>query len=137
MGLKPLIDNDGLLRCNSRLRYAEHMSYDTRFPVILPRKSYVTKLIVRNYHEIGNHGGTNQILASLSAQYWIIAAREEIRDVERDCAICRIRKAKPGEQVMAQLPDFRVVSSLRPFTHTAVDFAGPFLTKQGRGKSTS
>ena len=41
VGLKPLIDNDGLLRCNSRLKYAEHMSYDARFPVILPRKSYV------------------------------------------------------------------------------------------------
>ena len=134
VGLKPLIDNDGLLRCNSRLKYAEHMSYDARFPVILPRKSYVTKLIVRNYHENGCHSGTNQILASLSAQYWIIAAREEIRDVERDCAVCRIRKAKPGEQIMAPLPDFRVGKSLRPFTHTAVDFAGPFLTKQGRGK---
>lgn len=134
VGLKPLIDNDGLLRCNSRLKYAEHMSYDTRFPVILPRKSYVTKLIVRNYHENGNHSGTNQILASLSAQYWIIAAREEIRDVDRDFALCRIRKAKPAEQIMAPLPDFRVGTSLRPFTHTAVDFAGPFLTKQGRGK---
>lgn len=95
VGLKPFIDNDGLLRCNIRLKYAEHMSYEARFPIILPRKSYVTKLIVRYYHENGNHSGTNQILASLSAQYWIIAAREEIRDVERDCAICRIRKAKP------------------------------------------
>ena len=134
VGLKPFIDNDGLLRCSSRLKYAEHMSYDAKFPVILPRKSYVTKLIVRKYHENGNHSGTNQILASLSAQYWIIAAREEIRDVEHDCAVCRIRKAKPGEQIMAPLPDFRVGTSLRPFTHTAVDFAGPFLTKQGRGK---
>ena len=89
---------------------------------------------MRNYHENGRHSGTNQILASLSAQYWIIAAREEIRDVERDCAVCQIRKAKPGEQIMAPLPDFRVGKSLRPFTHTAVDFAGPFLTKQGRGK---
>ena len=35
---------------------------------------------------------------------------------------------------MTPLPDFRVETSLRLFTHTAVDFAGPFLTKQGRGK---
>ena len=88
--LKPFIDNDGLLRCSSRLKYAEHMSYDAKFPVILPRKSYVTKLIVRKYHENGNHSGTNKILASLSAHYWIIAAKEEIRDVKHNCAVCRI-----------------------------------------------
>ena len=35
---------------------------------------------------------------------------------------------------MKPLPDFRVETSLRLFTHTAVDFLGPFLTKQGRGK---
>ena len=132
--LKPYIDSDGLMRCNSRLKYAEHVAYETSFPVILPRKSYVTNLIVRDSHENGNHCGTNQTLASLSAQYWIIAGREEIRDVERDCAACRIRKAKPGVQIMAPIPNFRVCTSLRAFTHTALDFAGPFLTKQGRGK---
>lgn len=35
---------------------------------------------------------------------------------------------------MAPLPDFRVGKSLRPFAHTAVGFARPFLTKQDRGK---
>ena len=69
------------------------MSHDARFPVILPRKSYVTKLIVRNCHENGSHSVKNQIMSSLSAQYWNIAARKEIRDVGGNCAVCRIRKA--------------------------------------------
>lgn len=80
--------------------------------------SCVTKLIVRNSHENKNHRDTNQTLAWLSAQHWIIAGREEIRDIEQDCAVCRIRKAKPGVQIMAPIPNFSVGTSLRAFTHT-------------------
>ena len=36
---------------------------------------------------------------------------------------------------MAPLPTNCLKPSIRAFVRTAVDFAGPFLTKQGRGKS--
>ena len=36
------------------------MSYDGRFSTILPRGHWVTKLIVKHYHELANHSaGTN------------------------------------------------------------------------------
>ena len=35
---------------------------------------------------------------------------------------------------MAPLPLNRIKSSLRAFIRTAVDFGGPFVTIQGRGK---
>jgi hypothetical protein len=41
MGLNPRIDDDGLMRCDGRLKYAEFISHDVRFPVILPRKSWL------------------------------------------------------------------------------------------------
>ena len=46
--------------------------------------------------------------------------------------VCRRRKAKLATQVMAPLPDIRLKMSLRPFTNAAVDYAGPFITIQGR-----
>ena len=36
---------------------------------------------------------------------------------------------------MAPLPINRLKPSLRAFVRTTVDFAGPFITRQGRGKS--
>ena len=44
-------------------------------------------------------------------------------------------KGPPCKQVMAPLPELRTQKSLRAFSQTSVDFAGPFYTKQGRGKT--
>ena len=46
--------------------------------------------------------------------------------------VCRRRKAKLATQAMAPLPDIRLKMSLRPFADAAVDYAGPFITIQGR-----
>ena len=135
LGLCPRVDGDGLMRSDSRLQYADFLPYDVRYPIILPRRNWVTKLIVKYYHEMGHHNaGTNQTLSALSTKYWIIAAREEIAEWEKQCAICIKRKAKCAQQIMAPLPLNRIKSSLRTFVRTAVDFGGPFVTIQGRGK---
>lgn len=133
--LNPILDEDGLMRSNSRLRYDKYLPHDTRFPIILPRKNWTTKLIVKHFHELQHHSGTNQTLSALSSRYWIIAGREEIREYEQECRECRRRKRKVGQQIMAPLPEFRTGGSRKAFSHVAVDFAGPFYTKQGRGKS--
>ena len=44
-------------------------------------------------------------------------------------------KDTPAKQVMAQEPELLTRKSLRFFSHTSVDFAAPFYTKQGRGKT--
>ena len=131
--LQPIMDDYGNMRCNSRIVNAEFLPVETRYPVILPRTSGVTKLIIKQCHEDGYHStGTNHTIATLSAKYWIILAREAIREVEKDCVVCRRRKAELATQVMAPLPDVRLKMSLQPFTNAAVDYAGPFITIQGR-----
>ena len=126
--LTPKFDHDGLLRCDGRLQYAENLPYDVRFPIILPRGNWATKLIVKHFHEAGHHvTGTNHTLANLSSKYWIVAAREEIREWEKACNECRRRKLKAADQIMAPLTDVRVRHPLRAFAHVSVDYGGPFL----------
>ena len=137
LGLQPKLDDDGLLRSNGRLKDAKFLLHDVRYPVILPRKGWVTKLIIQKFHEKGNHApGTtcNQTLAALSARYWVISGREGIRTREKECAECRWIKANVCQQIMTPLPLSRLKVSLRAFTRTAVDFAGPFITIQERRK---
>ena len=72
--LNSCIDEDGIIRCDDQLKFADFLPYDTRFPIILPRGHWVTKLIVKNYHGRGNHAaGVNFTLCQLSERFWIIA----------------------------------------------------------------
>ena len=47
LSLNPILDEDGLLRSDGKLRYADYLPFDARYPIILPRKSGVTRLIVK------------------------------------------------------------------------------------------
>ena len=95
----------------------------------------MTKLIVKDFHEKGKHAtGTSQTLAVISSRFWTMSAREVIREWENEYAECRRRKARAAQQIMALSPLARVKPSLRAFSRTSVDFGGPFITVQGRGK---
>ena len=86
LNIKPRLDEEGILRSEGQLMHADFLPYDVKFPIILPRRHWVTKLIVQAHHQKGNHhAGTNQILSSLATRYWILQAREEIREWEKEC----------------------------------------------------
>ncbi|VDI41628.1 Hypothetical predicted protein [Mytilus galloprovincialis] len=40
LGLPPRIDENGLIRCDGRLEYADLLSFDARYPIILQRKNW-------------------------------------------------------------------------------------------------
>ena len=78
--------------------------------------------------------GTSQMLAKLPERYWLMRGREEIHEVISRCNQCKVRKATPANQLMAPLPSIRLKEPLRAFARIGLDFAGPYITKQGRGK---
>ena len=97
--------------------------------------AWVTKLLVKREHKKGHHvAGVSHTFAELSTRFWIPSGREVIREWEQQCAMCQRKKAKPSGQIMAPLPSVRVCLPLRAFARVAVDYAGPFITIQDRGK---
>ena len=101
----------------------------------IAKKKWVMKLMVRWYHQQGNHtAGTNQTLAMLLLRFWLMQGQEEIRECEGECYECRKSKGKATHQAMAPLPKMRLKIALRAFARRVVDFEGPFITIQGRGK---
>ena len=49
--LNPRIDENGLTRSGGRLENVDYLSFDVKYPIILPRTNWITKLIVNYYHE--------------------------------------------------------------------------------------
>ena len=77
LALNPFLSSDGIIRSNSQL--TEYLSFNARSPIILPHGDWLTKPIVKFYHEKdGYASGTNHTLASISKHYWVTQIREEI-----------------------------------------------------------
>ena len=124
--LSPVLDEDGILHCDGRLHFAECLPWETCYPIILPHNHWITTLIIKDSHEKSFHAGTNQVLAELSVQCWILPAREAVKEWEKGCVQCRRTKATPAKQIMAPLPELRTRKSPRAFSQTSVDFGGAF-----------
>ena len=123
--LDPFVDN-GLLRVGGRLHNAE-IPEECKHPIILPRKSQVTTLIIRNAPEWLGHAGRGHVLTLLREKYWIVGANSAVR--QRIAG--RRNKASPQNQKMADLPSVRLTQA-PPFTYVGVDFFGLYITEEGR-----
>ena len=75
-------------------------------------------------------------LLTLQSRYWIVSARETLIECEKECFMCRQRKVLPAKEVMVPFPELRTQKSLRTFSQTSIDLAGPWYTKQGRRKNS-
>ena len=74
--LGPFIDKDSILRVGGRLKNAS-LSNQVKHPIILPKGSHVTKLIIKHYEEHTKHQGQGMTLnETRSHGYWIIGLLE-------------------------------------------------------------
>lgn len=82
----------GLLRSKTRLEYSEALSDEVKYPIILPKKHVVTRLIVKYNHESeGCRMGINYTLNHLREKYHVLHGREMVKNVIRECHECKRR----------------------------------------------
>ncbi len=129
--LDPYIDENDLLRVGGRLTKLYELTHDFKHPVIIPKRSHVTTLIIRDSHEKIGHAGRGITLNETRNKYWIINGNSAVRYYISRCVTCRRLRRKVGEQQMADLPPDRMTPA-PPFTYAAVDYFGPYYIKQGR-----
>ena len=70
--LDPVL-KDGILRIGGRIDRAP-LPYETRHPIILPKCSVVSKLILADIHERLGHLGKGYVINDMRETYWIIGA---------------------------------------------------------------
>ncbi|XP_055634113.1 uncharacterized protein LOC129774405 [Toxorhynchites rutilus septentrionalis] len=121
--LKPFLDENGVAKVGGRLQQSD-FSYDNKHPILLPRHSILTSLILLHEHQEHLHCGPQSLLAACRTRFWILRGISAARKVCRDCVICS--RALPARitQQMGQYPVDRL-KPFPPFTITGVDYAGP------------
>lgn len=135
--LNPFIGQDDLIRIDGRLRNSEFHS-DKRHPIVLSADHQFTRLLFKNEHVTLLHAGPQLLLSSIREQFWPIGGRNLARKTVHDCIKCFRSDPKQSTTPMGELPKSRV-SQTMPFHNTGVDYAGPFIVRdrKGRGSKTS
>jgi len=110
------------------------MSYNERYPILVPACRHLARLLVRFAHKISLHGGNQVVIGLIRSKYWIPKLQNIVKSVIRACKVCILYKKKVQSQLMGDLPTERV-TFFRPFTYTGVDFAGPFEIKSVTGRA--
>ena len=128
--LNPFVDGQGLLRAGGRLGNATNLSYDAKYPLILPAKGEFIDSLVRYEHERNGHTGVNHTFSQIQQRFWILKGREAVRHIINRCIICQKALKAPTPQMMAELPAERV-DGQAPFEATGIDICGPFAVRNG------
>ncbi|XP_045188261.1 uncharacterized protein LOC123546137 [Mercenaria mercenaria] len=133
--LRLYLDSDGYIRCGGRIHNAP-LDENTRFPILLPAKHHLIKLIIFDAHEKQLHSGTSATICHLRQKYWIPTIRQCVKSLLRKCTICRKINSKPYlAPDPPPLPTYRVKNS-SPFAVTGIDFSGALYVRGESGRES-
>ncbi|GFX37073.1 integrase catalytic domain-containing protein [Trichonephila clavipes] len=128
--IETYIDDEGILRVKTKiLNRDDERSF--LYPILLPEKCELTKLLIRDVHKKNCHAGIQMMQCLLRERYWIIRARKAIKNVLYNCIFCKRFKVKSLSSEPTPLPPDRV-TDCAPFEIVGIDLAGPLFLKDGR-----
>ncbi|XP_063697861.1 uncharacterized protein LOC134828804 [Culicoides brevitarsis] len=135
--LTPLIDENGIIRVGGRLQQSI-LAYNEQHPIILDDLHPFSKLLCKHIHQKHGHCGTGKTMAFIRQEFFITRCRLLVKNIIKKCVLCTRLKAVTQKQIMCELPKNRVVGSIRPFVHVALDYFGPLNIRMspGRGAKT-
>lgn len=129
----PILDENGLLRLRGRLDAAKNIPDNMKRPIILPRDSQITRLLVGCFHRMYHHRNNGTVINELHQQFYISRIRQVLNSVRmKDCQRCKNRDAKPVVPEMGSLPFGRLAVGFRPFSYIGIDYFGPMQVVVGR-----
>ena len=129
--LNPFIDTYDVLRVGGRLTRSS-LHPHVKHPVILPKTSHVSSLIIKHYHQKVHHQGRGITVNEIRANgIWIIGCSNAVASHIYKCMMCRKYRRSTQDPKMADLPEDRMEST-PPFTYCGIDCFGPFYVKEAR-----
>ena len=127
--LAPLLDKTQLLRVGGRLANSS-LSKSQQQPIIADARDPLIIKLFNHLHVALCHCGPSLLLCSAGTRLHVVGARRLSRTVCSKCITCKKHSPQLQHQLMGELPAPRVTPTTA-FTHTGMDFAGPFAIKLG------
>ncbi|XP_045033912.1 uncharacterized protein LOC116935697 [Daphnia magna] len=116
--LSPILGKDGLIRLGGRAGRAQ-LPYEEIHPPVLPAGHKFTVNVVRAFHLMLKHVGTDYQISFIRQHFWIPRGRELVKK----------------KKFMAELHGSRLEAGTPPFTRTACDLFGPLDVGLSRNRT--
>ena len=118
------LDKDNIIRVRTSLANANNLTYDQKFPILLPAVNSFTNLVIKQAHLGAGHLGLNSTRAFLRKKFWVPKISVPLKQFISKCENCKHERGSryhvPGAPA---LPEYRFqVDS--PFQVCAVDMTG-------------
>ena len=108
---------------SGRLGKLLKIGYDVEELTILDPEHPYTYLVLKHFHD-EDHCGDDRTVWKSRTKYWIPQARRLVKKIRSECYRCRLLNKRNAQQLMAPLPDTRVLPT-PAWTFTSLDLFGP------------
>ena len=129
------LDQDGVIRIHTSLANCPNLTYDQKFPILLPAKDSFTNLVIVHNHILSGHLGLNNTRSQLRHRFWIPKDTSVIKSAIQKCSSCNTERGQryhvPGSP---DLPEFRF-DIQRPWHVTFLDMTGHMFFKDDYGNA--
>ena len=120
--LNLILSKDNLLKVKSKFGTCAQSKY----PILLPKNSKLTNLIIRDLHVSFSHAGIYTLLKELRKEFWITHYYSTVRKMLRQCITCKRLNERSIKLNQSSYRDFRVEPPSIPFRYVCLDYMGPF-----------
>lgn len=132
--LNLFIDENGLLRSKGRLSKCSSVDYNVNNPILLSKDSYLTQLVIWDFHARCKHLGSGTTLTALrNGGFWIPKGRNIVKYVLNKCIMCKKFNAHAFKYPRPNDYPREKVSFKTPYQFTGMDFTGHVFVKLGNG----
>ncbi|XP_062713168.1 uncharacterized protein LOC134290142 [Aedes albopictus] len=76
--LAPFLDAEGVIRMEGRAAYAEFISFEQRFPIVLPKGHDITSKLLLHYHKKFGHANRETVVNELRLRFYVQNIRAAI-----------------------------------------------------------
>lgn len=127
--LNLFLDSNDIIRVGSKLYRNSKFYSNVRTPILLSKRSHVTKLVIRDTHEKLFHSGMYSVLNELRKNFWIPHFFATVKKVLRNCVHCKRFNQRTVKLNQNSYRQFRDDPLQIPFSSVFVDYIGPFAVR--------
>lgn len=115
-------DDQGILRVKCKLKSYKRI---INYPVLLSKKSYVSKLLILHIHNSLSHAGVYSVLSELRKLYYIPSCFSCVKRALKECVQCKRINSRTIKLNQNSYKEFRLEPVEIPFRDVFLDYIGP------------